>query len=182
MELGRQLARLTAGIDSLYRAANRGAGFLNAEGLIPVAMAAGIAPQALRDYDEAEEALIDFRSRLGDAETALRRDWLDEMSDSLLALVATFRGDPISFGERLERQIRVPLKAVPQPIIDGLHSEIRSALDELGFRGGSWPRIMHAGPKAPSFPPTRCWRSSPIIRPRPVPAVRRACSLSTTNG
>ncbi|MET3791337.1 hypothetical protein [Aquamicrobium terrae] len=137
MELGRQLARLTAGIDGLYRAANRGAGFLNAEGLIPVAMAAGIAPQPLRDYDEAEEALIDFRSRLGDAETALRRDWLDEMSDSLLALVATFRGDPISFGERLERQIRVPLKAVPQPIIDGLHSEIRSALDELGFRGGS---------------------------------------------
>jgi len=137
MELGRELARLTAGIDGLYRAANRGAGFLNAEGLIPVAMAAGFAPLPLRDYDEAEEVLTDFRSRLGGAETALRRDWLDEMSDSLLALVATFRGDPISFGERLERQIRVPLKAVPQPVIDGLHSEIRSALDELGFRGGS---------------------------------------------
>ncbi|MDN3713629.1 hypothetical protein QWZ10_21145 [Paracoccus cavernae] len=136
MDLGRELAAITAGLDLLYREQNRGAGFLNAEGLIPVSVAP-VTPKALRNYDQAEAAIMGFRDGLGRAETALRRDWLDEMSDSLLALIATFRGDPISFGDRLERQIRVSEKDIPDDIIATYHAQIRAALDELGYRGGT---------------------------------------------
>lgn len=136
MDLGRELAAITAGLDLLYREQNRGAGFLNAEGLIPVSVAP-VTPKALRNYDQAEAAIMGFRDGLGQAETALRRDWLDEMSDSLLALIATFRGDPISFGDRLERQIRVAEKDIPEDIIAAYHAQIRAALDELGYRGGT---------------------------------------------
>lgn len=136
MELGRELAGLTAGLDLIYRDRNRGAGFLSAEGLIPVAVAP-VAPRALRDYDEAEAAILGLRDRLGGAESALRRDWLDEMSDSLLALIATFRGDRITFAERLERQIRVGTRDIPDTVIAGYHRQIREALDELGFQGGT---------------------------------------------
>uniref|UniRef100_UPI003100F809 hypothetical protein n=1 Tax=Neorhizobium sp. EC2-8 TaxID=3129230 RepID=UPI003100F809 len=136
MELGGELAAITAGLDLLYRSRNRNAGILDAEGLIPVAVAE-VPPQRFDSYEEAEAALLSLRDRLGQAETALRRDWLDEMSDSLLALIATFRGDPISFAERLERQIRVAIREIPEEIIAGYHEGIREALDELGFRGGN---------------------------------------------
>ena len=136
MELGGELAAITAGLDLLYRSRNRNAGILDAEGLIPVAVAE-VAPQRFDNYEEAEAALLSLRDRLGQAESALRRDWLDEMSDSLLSLTATFRGDPISFAERLDRQIRVKVRDIPDEIIADYHTGIRAALDELGFRGGS---------------------------------------------
>ncbi|MDQ0133786.1 hypothetical protein J2T08_001704 [Neorhizobium galegae] len=136
MELGRELAAISAGLDLLYRSRNRNAGILDAEGLIPVAVAE-VVPQRFNSYEEAEAALLSLRDRLGQAETALRGDWLDEMSDSLLALIATFRGDPITFAERLERQIRVDVRDIPDEAITGYHKGIREALDELGFRGGS---------------------------------------------
>lgn len=136
MELGGELAAITAGLDLLYRSRNRNAGVLDAEGLIPVAVA-DVTPQQFENYDEAEAALLSLRDRLGQAESALRRDWLDEMSDSLIALIATFSGDPISFGERLERQIRVEVRDIPEEVIVSYHKGIREALDELGFRDGS---------------------------------------------
>ena len=39
MQLGLELARLTAGLDKLYRAVPRTGSFLDREGLIPVAVA-----------------------------------------------------------------------------------------------------------------------------------------------
>ena len=134
MELGREMAAITAGLDLLYRNRNGNAGVLDAEGLIPVAVAE-VSPRRFGSYEEAEAALLSLRDRLGQAENALRRDWLDEMSDSLLALIATFRGDQISFAERLERQIRVKVRDIPEEIIAGYHGGIREALDELGFHG-----------------------------------------------
>jgi hypothetical protein len=41
MKIGKELAELTAGIDALYRSMQSSDGFLNKEGLIPVAMAEG---------------------------------------------------------------------------------------------------------------------------------------------
>lgn len=135
MELGGELAAITAGLDLLYRSRNRNAGILDAEGLIPVAVAE-VAPRHFGSYEEAEAAILSLRDRLGEAQSALRRDWLDEMSDSLLALIATFRGDGITFAERLKRQIRTDTRDIPDEIIAGYHNGIRQALDELGFRGG----------------------------------------------
>ncbi|MCQ1838760.1 hypothetical protein [Neorhizobium galegae] len=136
MELGGELAAIAAGLDLLYRSRNGNAGILDAEGLIPVAVAE-VSPRPFGTYEEAESALLSLRDRLGQAENALRRDWLDEMSDSLLALITTFRGDTISFAERLERQIRVDVRDIPEEIIARYHKGIREALDELGFRGGN---------------------------------------------
>lgn len=136
MDLGGELAAITAGLDLLYRSRNRNAGVLDAEGLIPVAVAE-VVPQHFGSYEQAEDALLSLRDRLEQAESAMRRDWLDEMSDSLLALIATFRGDPIDFAERLQRQIRVTTRDIPDDVISGYHQAIRTALDDLGFRGGS---------------------------------------------
>lgn len=137
MNLGKELAELTAGIDQLYRSTPRSDGFLDREGLIPVAVAA-VEPRQLRDYDEATEALLALRGRLaGEAESALRRDYLGEMVDSLLALVTTFAEKEISFADRVRRQIRVDTQLVGDDVLDGYRAIIREKLDEMGFAGGA---------------------------------------------
>lgn len=137
MQIGKDVAELTAGIDALYRNTPRSDGFLDKEGLIPVAMAA-VEPRPLRGYAEAREALNELQSRNDDeAESDLRRDYVAEMIDSLLALLDTFEERPISFADRVRRQIRVPQTMVSDTELDGYRTTIRDALDALGFRGGS---------------------------------------------
>ncbi|MCX8569698.1 hypothetical protein [Aminobacter sp. MET-1] len=137
MLLGHELAAITAGVDRLYRTTPRGDGFLNKEGLIPVAVA-NVEPLSLRSYAEAAQALHDLALRLpGEAESELRRAYLAEMIDSLLALVTTFEEKEISFAERLRRQLRVDTQMVPQSVLDGYVRTIREKLDELGYVGSS---------------------------------------------
>ncbi|CAN7329464.1 hypothetical protein [Devosia sp. LjRoot3] len=137
MLIGNELAGLTAGIDALYRSTPRSDGFLDKEGLIPVAMAE-VEPTKLRDYAEARERLEALAVRnAGEAETQLRRDYVDEMIDSLLALVTTFEEKPISFADRVRRQIRVETQLVPDGELEGYRGTIREKLDELGYAGGS---------------------------------------------
>lgn len=136
MELGKALAEITAGIDRLYRARRRGEGFLDAEGLIPVAVAP-IEPRSFVSYDEAREALFSLSSRLeSEAESPLRRDYLAEAIDSLEALLDTFEGKPIGFAERLRRQIRVETTKIGENVLGRYRDIIRSGLDELGYRDG----------------------------------------------
>jgi len=136
MKLGLELAALTAGIDKLYRNTPRSDGFLDREGLIPVAVAQ-IEPTPLRDYDEANSALNALLARLpAEAESDLRRAYLAEMIDSLLALVTTFQEKEISFPERLRRQLRIDTQLVDDATLDGYRAIIREKLDEIGYGGG----------------------------------------------
>ncbi|AEQ53652.1 hypothetical protein KKY_3670 [Pelagibacterium halotolerans B2] len=136
MKPGQDLAEITAGIDRLYRAQKQGEGFLDAEGLIPVAVAA-IEPRNFARYADAREALAKLSQTL-DSGTGeqLRVDYLGEMIDSLNALMDTFEGRPIGFAERLRRQIRVDTTVIGDDILDTYRATIRNGLDELGYRGG----------------------------------------------
>ena len=137
MKLGKELAELTAGIDALYRNTPRSDGFLDKEGLIPVAIGA-VEPAPLRDYAEAIARLEALRDRLpAEAESPLRADYIGEMIDSLLALITTFEEKPISFADRVARQIRVTTTLVPDAELDGYRDTIRVNLDALGFSGNS---------------------------------------------
>ena len=137
MNIGTELAELTAGIDALYRRTPRSDGFLDKEGLIPVAMAE-IAPMPLSDYAEAREKLAALKTRLpAEAESELRADYIAEMIDSLLALVTTFEAGEISFADRVARQIRVETQLVPQSELDNYRNTIRQKLDELGYGGST---------------------------------------------
>lgn len=137
MKLGKELAELTAGIDQLYRNTPRSDGFLDKEGLIPVAVA-DVAPRLLADYDEAVAALTALRARLpAEAESPLRRDYIDEMIDSLLTLIATFCEEDVSFADRVSRQIRVSTQRIGDDVLDGYRNIIREKLDALGYGGGT---------------------------------------------
>ncbi|HEY4199755.1 MAG TPA: hypothetical protein VGM83_04270 [Devosiaceae bacterium] len=135
MKLGHELAELTAGIDAFYRGTIGSDGFLDREGLIPVAVAK-VAPRTIRNYDEANAALLALRERLpGEAESDLRRAYLDELIDSLLALVTTFEGKEISYADRVRRQMRVETQTVDDATLDGYRATIREKLDEIGYSG-----------------------------------------------
>ncbi|GGF46930.1 hypothetical protein GCM10011321_41670 [Youhaiella tibetensis] len=152
MKLGNELARLTAGIDKLYRSTPRSDGFLDKEGLIPVAVAE-VEPAALRDYDEATDALEALLARVpGEAESDLRRAYVSEMIDSLLALVTTFAEKDISFADRVRRQIRVSTQKVDEATLDGYRAIIAEKLGEIGYGGqdlGSDVRRWEADVRVP---------------------------------
>ncbi|WP_421952086.1 hypothetical protein [Pelagibacterium sp.] len=136
MKPGQDLAEITAGIDRLYRAQQQGEGFLDAEGLIPVAVAP-VEPRSFASYAEAREALAKLSETLDSvAESQPRRDYISEMIDSLDALMDTFEGKLIGFAERLRRQIRVDTTLIGDDILDTYRAIIRSGLDELGYRDG----------------------------------------------
>ncbi len=137
MQLGLELARLTAGLDKLYRDVPRTGSFLDREGLIPVAVAQ-IEPYVLKDYGEARDRLESLQARIpAEAENPLRQAYLLEMVDSLLALLDTFENRQISYAERLRRQMRIDSQTVGDDILDGYRKTIRENLDALGYRGGS---------------------------------------------
>jgi hypothetical protein len=137
MQLGLELARLTAGLDALYRNVPKTGSFLDREGLIPVAVAQ-VEPVKLNDYTEARDKFEALQARIpAEAESDLRRAYLTEMIDSLLALITTFEGQQISYAERLRRQMRIDTQTVSDEILDGYRATIRENLDELGYRGGS---------------------------------------------
>lgn len=137
MQLGLELARLTAGLDRLYRDVPRTGSFLDREGLIPVAVAQ-VEPYPLSSYEEARERLEALQARIpGEADSELRRAYLLEMVDSLLALLDTFENRQISYAERLRRQMRIDTQTVSDEILDGYRATIRENLDALGYRGGS---------------------------------------------
>ena len=122
MQLGLELARLTAGLDKLYRDVPRTGSFLDREGLIPVAVAQ-VEPYLLKDYGEARDRLESLQSRIpAEASSALRKAYLLEMVDSLLALLDTFENRQISYAERLRRQMRVDTQTVSDEILDGPNS------------------------------------------------------------
>lgn len=161
MELGRELAQITEAIDRLYRDQQRGDGFLNAEGLIPVAVAP-VEARTFASYDAAREALAALLARLDtEAETALRQDYLAEMIDSLDSLIDTFEGKPISFAERLKRQIRVDATLIGDEILDGYRSDICDGLDALGYRDGDLAADLAR------------WENDNIVAPDAVIAVLR---------
>ncbi len=136
MKLGKKLAELTAGIDLLYRSRPRSDGFLDREGLIPVAVAP-VEPAPLRDYVEAVAELHALAERLpSEADSELRRAYLAEMIDSLLALLTTFQEKPISYAERVKRQIRVHTLQVDQKTLEGYRTIIADRLGDLGYGGG----------------------------------------------
>lgn len=136
MDLGQDIAEVTAGIDRLYRSGLGKDGVLDREGLIPVAVAE-VTPHAFRDWPEAEAALAGFLDRLAGADAdPCRRDWLVELSQSLVSLVAMFSGRPVSFADRLRDQLRVDTTLIPDRVLDGYRADLRAALDALGWRSG----------------------------------------------
>lgn len=137
MKLGTELARLTAGLDALYRNVPRTGSFLDREGLIPVAMAQ-VEPYPITSYGEARDMLEALQARIpNEAPNMMRKAYLLEMVDSLLALLDTFEGRQISYAERLRRQMRIDTQVVSDEILEGYRSTLRQNLDELGYRGGS---------------------------------------------
>ena len=76
MKLGNEIASLTEGLDQLYRSTLRSSGFLDREGLIPVAVTK-VEATPVASYAEATDKLLDLQSRLpAEAESDLRRAYL----------------------------------------------------------------------------------------------------------
>src|SRR5205823_14712244 len=110
-ELATQLTRVTLGMHELYLKAFSGDSFLDREGLVPVIMTE-LAPIDFQTWEEADAALVALEGQLQVMPPGQRRDYVSEMVDSLRALAATFRGDELSYREKVRRFLRVTPDAI----------------------------------------------------------------------
>ena len=136
MKLGADVAEVTAGIDILYRKSLEKSGFLNREGLIPVAVAE-VTPRLFTSWDAVQDSLAALRARIPDeTDSEVRRGWLTEMVESLVSLSRMFAGETVSFAERLRQQLRLDFTVIADDVLDSYRAALREALDELGYSDG----------------------------------------------
>lgn len=152
MDIGTTLTQVTLGIDQLYRAQSSGDGILEREGLVAVVLI-DLPPLRFARWDEADAVLIDLGNHLAEVDDALRRAYLEEMVDSLRGLIATFRGDALSYGERVRRCLRVNADPIPRDTIARYTREIDHVLSDLGYVRGSLGERVMAWEKDNQVPP-----------------------------
>jgi hypothetical protein len=136
MDISLQVTQATLGMDQLYRDQNRGKGVLDREGLVPVILTDST-PTKFANWDDANVHLLDLAKRAMQITDALRRNYLNEMIDSLRGLIATFRGDQQNYLERVERCLRVSADPVSQDMMDGYRGETDRLLNQLGYARGT---------------------------------------------
>lgn len=134
VDIGIELARITLGIDQLYRRQNAGNGVLDREGLVPVILR-DVEPKRLKSWDDADAALNRLEAQLPGVNDEARRAYLGEMLDSLHALIVTFRGETLGYAERVRRCLRVPGEPVADDILEGYRATIARCLGRVGYGG-----------------------------------------------
>lgn len=134
MKIGTELARVTVGIDRLYRRNQTGNSVLDQEGLIPVSVAA-VDGAPLNDWIDATRALDRLQEQLPDVSAAPRRTYVGEMIDSLRTLVLGFRGKAVSYAERIERGLRLPATPVSPDVLATYQETIAAQLQAMGYSG-----------------------------------------------
>jgi hypothetical protein len=135
MDLGAELTQVTLGIDLLYRRQAGGDSFMDKEGLVPVILT-DLPPRNFQTWNGADAALQDLEKEIRSHDAGLRRDYVSEMIDSLRTLVATFRGDRLSYSERVQRCLRVSPAAVSDEIMQDYRRNIDENLRALGYVKG----------------------------------------------
>ncbi len=158
MNMSTELTQVTLGIDRLYRAQAGGTGELDREGLVPVILTK-LEPASLTTWNDADARLVELERELDQVDDRLRQAYWREMIDSLRGLVATFRGDPIEYAERVRRCLRVDSSHVPSDVMDRYQAEIERLLVKLGY------------PHGPLAERVRRWEEDHRVPPEDVPGV-----------
>jgi hypothetical protein len=137
-DLGRRLTELTIGLDRFERRALHGDSPLEGEGLVPIYLGDDLVPPLeLTGWDEALEHLEGLEREAAAYPVSPRRTFLLSMVDSVRAAAQLFRGDDLSFAEKLTRLVGVPAAPVPGVQLEAMQAELSAMLERAGYRSGS---------------------------------------------
>jgi hypothetical protein len=136
--LGRRLTALTISIDRFERHRSNGQGALDSEGLVPIYLGDDLVqPLELRDWDDALAHLDDLEREASSYPQGSRRKFLLDMTDSVRCAVQLFRGESLSFAEKLTRLVGVPAAPVDPARLEALRADVNSHLERAGYRNGT---------------------------------------------
>jgi hypothetical protein len=127
------LTAVTLGIDAFERAQHRGAGLLDAEGLVPIYLGADlVAARRYTEWTQVRADLEQLEADLAAVEPGARRVFASAMLRSLAAAVHLFAGGRLDYAAKVTDLVGAPAGAVEREEIE----EIRDALDALLQRQG----------------------------------------------
>jgi hypothetical protein len=137
-DLGRRLTALAVGIDQLERRLSDGKGVLDTEGLIPIYLGNDlVSGTTFETWDQVFGQLRKLESEAVAYPPGSRRVFLTAMLDSLRAAAQLFNGTELSFGEKLERLVGVPARAVPTEQLKEMQSDLETMLEKSGYHHGN---------------------------------------------
>ena len=159
-QIGLEITRIAAGIDTFERVANNNQGIIGDEGLIPLYLGRDLIQE--REYASWEEVGRDVEEIGGviaATEDSPRRMFLMKLVESLRMAVLLFRGGDAGYREKLERLVGVPAEPIRSEFISSLAGQLDRDLTESGFGEGSLrDRIL-------------AWESGRIVPADKVPEV-----------
>jgi hypothetical protein len=129
---GNRAATGLLGVDRLYRAENKN----DEDGLVVLNMdtEGQYQPEPFESYTAAKEYFAALKSEAEDLEEADRRLYYDQLCASTLAFIA-WREGSLPFTEQLSGFLHVPPEPASDAELDGIRSEIRTLLTQMGYSG-----------------------------------------------
>jgi len=132
------LTAVTMGIDALERARARGDGLLDAEGLVPIYLGAGLV--AARSYTDWPEVRRDLAALEADAqrlEAGSRQVFVSAMLRSLAAAVHLFAGGTLDYATKVRDLVGAPQGPVDPAEIEAIRAALDAALRRQGVARGT---------------------------------------------
>ncbi len=158
--LGRRLTEIAMGLDALERATSRGAGALDAEGLVPIFIGRElVAPATFARYADVLAALEALDDGIGALDDPVRAIFLRGMTRSLRVATLLFAGERVSFSEKLTGLVGVPAEPVDDATIAQIHDRLDALLTARGFTAGTLAQRVTA------------WQTGRYLEPDAIPAV-----------
>jgi hypothetical protein len=136
--IGYRLTALALGMDALEREGQSSESLLDNEGLVPIFIGGElIKPLRFSTWDEVECVIDELEDTVTECPAGPRRSFLGALLRSLRAAMRLFRGESLSFEEKLTDLVGVPAGEADPAVIVDLHDEIDRALSRRGYVRGS---------------------------------------------
>ena len=142
---GLAITAIAVGMDGLERRLNKGTGGLDAEGLIPIYIGDDlVTARRYERWEEAEAELDQAEADIRHCPSVSRRHTLLALLRSLRAAIRVFRGQPMSFADKLRDLVGVPAEEADRDVIAGLREEIDGALTRMRIPGSTFPERLRS--------------------------------------
>ncbi len=142
------------GIDAFERTRTRGDGLLDAEGLVPIYLGAGlIEARRYSNWPEIETDLVALAARLDEVTPASRRVFAAAMLRSLQAVVRLFSGGSLDYAAKVTELVGAPAGPVDPAEIDAIGAALDGLLQRQGIVRGTLAQRIVAWEEQHALPP-----------------------------
>lgn len=137
-DIGKQLTAITMGIDAFERTKAKGESLLDGEGLVPIYLGRDlVAGKSYGDWEAVESDLAAVQESVAGLDAGARKVFLDGMVSSVAVAAKLFKGEDLSFEEKVTGLVGAPAGREDEAMIEDMRAQLDRLLGAAGFRNGT---------------------------------------------